>query len=99
MVISAPTGSGKTVIMELCILRLLSLYIDGGTLKFPSGQAKTVYVGPSRALVQVGAIGRSTNPRLNAEMNWNVNIYCEVHRKRSMIGLGDLGPLVSRVKN
>lgn len=59
MVISAPTGSGKTVIMELCILRLLSHYIDAGTLKFPSGQSKTVYVGPNRALVQVVANERS----------------------------------------
>ncbi len=54
MVVSAPTGSGKTGVMELCILRLLSKLIDShGRLAINSGMFKTIYVGPSRALVQV----------------------------------------------
>jgi ATP-dependent DNA helicase HFM1/MER3 len=54
MVVSSPTGSGKTVIMELAILRVLSHFVDvRGKLTLPQGQTKTIYVGPSRALVQV----------------------------------------------
>ncbi|XP_057813245.2 DExH-box ATP-dependent RNA helicase DExH17 isoform X2 [Cryptomeria japonica] len=53
MVISAPTGSGKTVLFELCILRLLSRSITpDGKLSFIPGALKTIYVAPSKALVQ-----------------------------------------------
>ena len=43
MVVSAPTGRGKTVLFELCILRLLSRFISEGT-KFVhvKGTLKTV---------------------------------------------------------
>lgn len=43
MVISAPTGSGKTVLFELCILRLLSKFIsqEGGFVHL-KGTLKTV---------------------------------------------------------
>ncbi|XP_062106898.1 DExH-box ATP-dependent RNA helicase DExH17 isoform X3 [Humulus lupulus] len=53
MVVSAPTGSGKTVLFELCILRLLSRFISEGT-KFVhvKGTLKTIYIAPSKALVQ-----------------------------------------------
>ncbi|GAB2284680.1 hypothetical protein Dimus_019132 [Dionaea muscipula] len=53
MVISAPTGSGKTVLFELCILRLLSKFLstDGRFLHI-KGTLKTIYVAPSKALVQ-----------------------------------------------
>ncbi|EOY02467.1 ATP binding,ATP-dependent helicases,DNA helicases [Theobroma cacao] len=59
MVISAPTGSGKTVLFELCILRLLSRFITGdgrfvhikGTLK-TFGFGLKIYIAPSKALVQ-----------------------------------------------
>lgn len=42
LVVSAPTGSGKTVVMELGILRLVDFLRDG--------QAKVVYQGPTKAL-------------------------------------------------
>ena len=43
MVVSAPTGSGKTVLFELCILRLLSRFLSEET-KFVhvKGTLKTV---------------------------------------------------------
>ncbi|KAK2361463.1 DExH-box ATP-dependent RNA helicase DExH12 [Trifolium repens] len=53
MVISAPTGSGKTVLFELCILRLLSKSISSeGRFIHVKGSLKTVYIAPSKALVQ-----------------------------------------------
>ncbi|XP_012081222.3 DExH-box ATP-dependent RNA helicase DExH17 [Jatropha curcas] len=52
MVISAPTGSGKTVLFELCILRLLSRFISEGRFVHIKGTLKTIYVAPSKALVQ-----------------------------------------------
>ncbi|KAK9018141.1 hypothetical protein V6N11_001122 [Hibiscus sabdariffa] len=53
MVISAPTGSGKTVLFELCILRLLSRFISGdGKFVHIKGTLKTIYIAPSKALVQ-----------------------------------------------
>ncbi|KAL0827839.1 hypothetical protein Bca101_051517 [Brassica carinata] len=50
MVISAPTGSGKTALFELCILRLLSKSIssDGSAATF----GVEVYISPAKALVQ-----------------------------------------------
>ncbi|GAB2243469.1 hypothetical protein Droror1_Dr00020244 [Drosera rotundifolia] len=53
MVISAPTGSGKTVLFELCILRLFSKFLCAdGRFVHTKGTLKTVYVAPSKALVQ-----------------------------------------------
>ncbi|KAK2661719.1 hypothetical protein Ddye_000293 [Dipteronia dyeriana] len=52
MVISAPTGSGKTVLFELCILRLLSRFIAEGRFAHIKGTLKTIYIAPSKALVQ-----------------------------------------------
>ncbi|KAK1359490.1 DExH-box ATP-dependent RNA helicase DExH17 [Heracleum sosnowskyi] len=53
MVISAPTGSGKTVLFELCILRLLSKFISTeGNFIHVKGILKTIYIAPSKALVQ-----------------------------------------------
>ncbi|TYH20054.1 hypothetical protein ES288_A05G400800v1 [Gossypium darwinii] len=53
MVISAPTGSGETVLFELCILRLLSRFISGdGRFVHIKGTLKTIYIAPSKALVQ-----------------------------------------------
>lgn len=53
MVVSAPTGSGKTVIFELCILRLLSRFLsEDGRLVHTNGTLKTIYIAPSKALVQ-----------------------------------------------
>ncbi|XP_065878315.1 DExH-box ATP-dependent RNA helicase DExH17 isoform X1 [Euphorbia lathyris] len=52
MVISAPTGSGKTVLFELCILRLLSRFISEGRFIHIKGTLKTIYTAPSKALVQ-----------------------------------------------
>ncbi|KAK4781839.1 hypothetical protein SAY86_015941 [Trapa natans] len=53
MVVSAPTGSGKTVLFELCILRLLSRFVTED-MRFlqAKGTLKTVYIAPSKALVQ-----------------------------------------------
>ncbi|KAL3631369.1 hypothetical protein CASFOL_024353 [Castilleja foliolosa] len=53
MIISAPTGSGKTVLFELCIMRLLSKFIHGdGNFTHHKGTFKTIYIAPSKALVQ-----------------------------------------------
>ncbi|KAK7273541.1 hypothetical protein RIF29_14597 [Crotalaria pallida] len=53
MVISAPTGSGKTVLFELCILRLLSRFLNAeGKFVHVKGSLKTIYIAPSKALVQ-----------------------------------------------
>ncbi|KAI5428911.1 Sec63, variant 2 [Lathyrus oleraceus] len=53
MVISAPTGSGKTVLFELCILRLLAKSISSeGRFIHVKGSLKTIYIAPSKALVQ-----------------------------------------------
>ncbi|OVA19861.1 Helicase [Macleaya cordata] len=53
MVISAPTGSGKTVLFELCILRLLSRFLSKeGRFIHIKGTLKTIYIAPSKALVQ-----------------------------------------------
>lgn len=67
-VVSAPTGSGKTGVMELTLLRLLSEYLQpqedrapgndvgavetGRSLRPLRGTRKAVYVAPMRALVQ-----------------------------------------------
>ncbi|KAK9015536.1 hypothetical protein V6N11_006639 [Hibiscus sabdariffa] len=48
-VISAPTASGKTVLFELCILRLLS---GDGRFVHIKGTLKTIYIAPSKALLQ-----------------------------------------------
>ncbi|XP_047315247.1 DExH-box ATP-dependent RNA helicase DExH17 isoform X2 [Impatiens glandulifera] len=69
MVISAPTGSGKTVLFELCILRLLSRFISGdGRSLHVLGTLKTIYIAPSKALVQEKL--RSWNQKLGP---WNIN--------------------------
>jgi len=53
MVISAPTGSGKTVLFELCILRLLSRFLSPDwRFNLNKGTLKTIYIAPSKALVQ-----------------------------------------------
>ncbi|TVU29219.1 hypothetical protein EJB05_20777, partial [Eragrostis curvula] len=53
MVISAPTGSGKTVLFELCILRLFSRFLSPDwRFNLRQGTLKTIYIAPSKALVQ-----------------------------------------------
>jgi ATP-dependent DNA helicase HFM1/MER3 len=54
VVLSAPTGGGKTVCMELAILRLLSRHVDASTGHFRHrpGLLKVVYLAPAKALVQ-----------------------------------------------
>lgn len=69
MVISAPTGSGKTVLFELCILRLLSRFISAeGRFIHLKGMLKTIYVAPSKALVQEKL--RDWNQKLGS---WGIN--------------------------
>ncbi|MQL80393.1 hypothetical protein Taro_012845, partial [Colocasia esculenta] len=69
MVISAPTGSGKTVLFELCILRLLSKFLSrDGKFNHIKGTLKTIYIAPSKALVQEKV--RDWNLRLGA---WGVS--------------------------
>ena len=52
-VVAAPTGSGKTGVMELAILRLISVYIDQkNQFVLKPGSLKIVYLAPIRALVQ-----------------------------------------------
>ena len=52
-VVAAPTGTGKTVVMELSMLRLFSHNIDGNGIYRPKpGQMKVIYIAPTRSLVQ-----------------------------------------------
>ena len=54
LVVAAPTGSGKTGVMELAILRLVARQIDHqGQLHVRAGTFKAIYLAPTRALVQV----------------------------------------------
>ncbi|GFY83126.1 DNA helicase ROCK-N-ROLLERS [Actinidia rufa] len=64
MVISAPTGSGKTVLFELCMLRLLSRYFHA----FASVVLRKIYIAPSKALVQEKL--RDWNHKLGS---WGIN--------------------------
>ena len=52
--VAAPTGSGKTGVMELAMLRTWASRVDSqsGAFSHPKGAAKAVYVAPLRALVQ-----------------------------------------------
>ena len=51
--VAAPTGSGKTGVLELAILRVMSHSIDSaGAFKLNPGAAKIIYLAPIRALVQ-----------------------------------------------
>ncbi|XP_010936598.1 ATP-dependent DNA helicase MER3 homolog [Elaeis guineensis] len=69
MVISAPTGSGKTVLFELCILRLLSRFLSQeGRFNHIKGNLKTIYIAPSKALVQEKL--RDWNMKLGS---WGIN--------------------------
>ncbi|XP_038979014.1 ATP-dependent DNA helicase MER3 homolog [Phoenix dactylifera] len=69
MVISAPTGSGKTVLFELCILRLLSRFLSQeGRFNHIKGSLKTIYIAPSKALVQEKL--RDWNMKLGS---WGIN--------------------------
>lgn len=54
-VVSAPTGSGKTGILELTIIRLLATtYLSqSGDFRHIPGQVRVLYLAPNRALVQV----------------------------------------------
>jgi ATP-dependent DNA helicase HFM1/MER3 len=48
MVISAPTGSGKTVLFDLCILRILSRFLSPDwRFNLRNGTLKTVRVNPN----------------------------------------------------
>ncbi|KAL5723867.1 DNA helicase [Ranunculus cassubicifolius] len=83
MVISAPTGSGKTVLFELCILRLLSRFLSKEE-KFVhlKGTLKTIYIAPSKALVQEKL--RDWNQKFGS---WGINCLeltgdSEVHNKK-----------------
>lgn len=52
-VISAPTGAGKTGVLELAMLRLLSKHLTTEQSLQPlQGGHKIVYIGPIKALVQ-----------------------------------------------
>jgi ATP-dependent DNA helicase HFM1/MER3 len=54
MVISAPTGSGKTVLFELCILRLLSKFVsEEGRFIHLKGTLKAVSVQCSDTIVDI----------------------------------------------
>lgn len=54
LVVAAPTGSGKTGVMELAILRLMANHMnDQGQLHIRLGAFKAMYLAPTRALVQV----------------------------------------------
>ena len=53
VVVSAPTGAGKTVIFELGILRLLTAEVGaGGEFRHAAGHLKSVYLCPTKSLAQ-----------------------------------------------
>ncbi|SCU85873.1 LANO_0C05798g1_1 [Lachancea nothofagi CBS 11611] len=52
MLICAPTGSGKTNIAMLTVLRTLSHHLDSNTGTFDLKRFKMVYIAPLKALVQ-----------------------------------------------
>ena len=52
-VVAAPTGSGKTGVLELAMLRMLSSCLNPyGQFCHSSGSLKAVYLAPTKALVQ-----------------------------------------------
>ena len=52
-VVASPTGSGKTVVMELCMLRLFRRNVGGdGRFVARNGGMKVIYIAPTRSLVQ-----------------------------------------------
>jgi len=56
MVISAPTGSGKTVLFELCMLRLLSKFLSPDfRFNLVKGTLKTVCLLTSSPKKSIGA--------------------------------------------
>ena len=52
LVVSSPTGSGKTVVFELCLVHLLSGNADAATGGFTPrpGRLKAVYLAPLKVL-------------------------------------------------
>ena len=53
-VVAAPTGSGKTGVLELAILNTLSNRLQQNGGPFPASvRLRTIYLAPSKALVQV----------------------------------------------
>ena len=56
-VVAAPTGSGKTGVLELAILNTLSNRLQQNGGPFPASlRLRTIYLAPSKALVQVQSI-------------------------------------------
>ena len=53
-VVSAPTASGKTVVLELALLNMLRSNVDssGQYVNHSPGARKAIYLAPTRALVQ-----------------------------------------------
>ena len=54
VICAAPTGGGKTVLLELAVLQALARHLEAGGTRFVHrpGHLKALYVAPSRALVQ-----------------------------------------------
>ncbi|KAK9831896.1 hypothetical protein WJX81_006765 [Elliptochloris bilobata] len=72
LVVAAPTGSGKTGVMELAILRLVARQIDRqGQLRVRRGAFKAVYLAPTRALVQERV--RDWQERLGSRLGLSVS--------------------------
>lgn len=53
LVLAAPTGSGKTAILELAMLRVVSRFVtQSGQFVHQKGMVKIIYLCPTKALVQ-----------------------------------------------
>eukprot|EP00727_Mastigamoeba_balamuthi_P013194 m51a1_g8498 putative u5 small nuclear ribonucleoprotein 200 kda helicase-like (2194) ;mRNA; r:37531-45528 len=52
LLVCAPTGSGKTVVAMLCMLREIGLCVDAATGRVDRAAFKIVYVAPMKSLVQ-----------------------------------------------
>eukprot|EP00892_Ulva_mutabilis_P002995 jgi/Ulvmu1/12697/UM095_0001.1 len=64
MVIAAPTGSGKTVVLEFAMLRLFMRHMqDNGDWNVQQGRHKCMYVAPNKSLVQERVMDWNTRMR------------------------------------
>lgn len=71
-VVAAPTGAGKTVVLELALLRYLSAQLRENGTRFdpPCGALKAIYLAPTRSLV--GERARAWSATIGARLGLRV---------------------------
>jgi hypothetical protein len=89
MVVSAPTGSGKTVLFELCILRLLSRFLTPEwRFSLVKGTLKTVcadYLFSNKAGLILGV--EDTNHHFTLCFIWVA--WLDIYRSHEGVGAGE----------